>query len=198
VRTERIKALVTHLGPQKLILGLPWISRNRLNFDWDTSQILFADPRSLSHQIYVENVDNDTEYEPDPEPNPEPDNDIPDSSITRLDIYAISARSFDWLARRRCHELFAVSLQDINKALEEKVPTDPRTKLPPEYHEFLDVFSRKEADRLPPHRTYDHKIKITKKEGHGFGPLYGMSRNELLVLKKFLEENLSRGFIRAS
>ena len=30
------------------------------------------------------------------------------------------------------------------------------------------------------------------------GPLYGMSRNELQVLKKYLEENLSKGFIWAS
>ena len=27
------------------------------------------------------------------------------------------------------------------------------------------------------------------------GPLYGMSRNKLQVLKKYLEENLSKGFI---
>jgi hypothetical protein len=31
-----------------------------------------------------------------------------------------------------------------------------------------------------------------------FGPLYGMSRDELLVLKKYLEENLPKGFIRPS
>ena len=30
------------------------------------------------------------------------------------------------------------------------------------------------------------------------GPLYGMSRNKLQVLKKYLEVNLSKGFIQAS
>ena len=30
------------------------------------------------------------------------------------------------------------------------------------------------------------------------GPLYDMSRDELQVLKKYLEENLSKGFIWAS
>ena len=30
------------------------------------------------------------------------------------------------------------------------------------------------------------------------GPLYGMSRDKLQVLKKYLEENLSKGFIWAS
>ena len=30
--------------------------------------------------------------------------------------------------------------------------------LPPEYHEFADVFSETKARILPPHQTYDHKI----------------------------------------
>ena len=34
-----------------------------------------------------------------------------------------------------------------------------QAKVPPEYHEFQDVFSAEEAKELPPHRPYDHKIK---------------------------------------
>jgi hypothetical protein len=54
--------------------------------------------------------------------------------------------------------VFAVTLQDIEKALIPKVTIDPRKKLPKEYYKFLDVFSKKEADKLPPHRLYDYKI----------------------------------------
>jgi hypothetical protein len=48
------------------------------------------------------------------------------------------------------YTVFAVTLQDIEKALASKVTIDPREKLPKEYYEFLDVFSKKEADKLPP------------------------------------------------
>ena len=75
---------------------------------------------------------------------------------------------------------------------------DPREKLPKEYHEFLSVFSRQEADKLPPHRLYDHKIQLKEGSEPSFGPLYDMSREELQVLRKELDENLERGFIRAS
>ena len=75
---------------------------------------------------------------------------------------------------------------------------DPREKLPKEYHEFLDVFSKKEADKLPPYRPYNHKIQLKEGAEPLFGPMYDMSRGELLVLREYLEENLGKGFIRAS
>lgn len=73
-----------------------------------------------------------------------------------------------------------------------------RERLPREYYEFLDVFSKKEADKLPPHHAYDHKIQLKEGAEPPFGPLYDMSRGELLVLREYLEENLGKGFIRAS
>ncbi|KAG5329083.1 hypothetical protein C0989_010088, partial [Termitomyces sp. Mn162] len=32
--------------------------------------------------------------------------------------------------------------------------------VPPEYHEFADVFSKGSAKELPPHCSYDHKINL--------------------------------------
>ena len=54
------------------------------------------------------------------------------------------------------------------------------------------------ADVLPPHQQYDHKI--TLKEGFmpPFGPIYSLPIPELKALREWLDENLSKGFIRAS
>lgn len=95
-------------------------------------------------------------------------------------------------------ELFAITLKDIEKALPKSTPTDPATRLPPEYHEFLDVFSKDLADELPPHRKSDHKIPLHPGTTPGYGLLYNMSREELQVLKKYLDEHLEKGFIRPS
>ena len=77
---------------------------------------------------------------------------------------------------------------------------DPSTIVPPQFHDWLHLFSKKEADKLPPHRPTDHAIDIlpdglTKLPK---GPLYSMSRDELQELARYLEEHLSKGFIRAS
>ena len=37
---------------------------------------------------------------------------------------------------------------------------ETRAKLPFEYHEFLDIFDRLKANKLPPHRPYNYKIKL--------------------------------------
>ncbi|KAM4064033.1 reverse transcriptase (RNA-dependent DNA polymerase) [Hirsutella rhossiliensis] len=74
--------------------------------------------------------------------------------------------------------LSGASLEDIHKALEPKTLS--------------------EADKLPPHRGCDHEIQLQPGTTPPHGPLYGMSEDELVVLRKFLQENLDKGFIRAS
>jgi hypothetical protein len=70
--------------------------------------------------------------------------------------------------------------------------------VPPEYHKFLPLFSETEANKLPPHHPYDHRIPLKDGFTPPFGPIYSLSRTELEALRKWLDENLSKGFIRAS
>ena len=85
--------------------------------------------------------------------------------------------------------MFAASMADINKALAVKRYMDLKTKMPAHFHHWLDVASRKEAERLPPTRgiRVDYAIELEKVDNGGerevpWGPLYSMSRDELLVL----------------
>jgi len=130
-------------------------------------------------------------------------------SQPQMDIQPIGANAFAlWNRQKRKDnriQVFAASMKDIEKALQPKAPTDPRTKLPPQYHEFLPVFDRSEADKRPPHRgpDIDHKIELNKNADGTtpeppWGPLYNMSRDELLVLRKTLTELLEKNFIRVS
>ena len=111
----------------------------------------------------------------------------------------IGAIAFQHLASKPDHKIYNVFLRDIEQALRPKTKTNPATVLPEYYKEFLKVFSHEKANKLPPHRPgVDHTIKMQPGTQPPAGPLYGMSRDELQVLKKYLEENLSKGFIWAS
>jgi hypothetical protein len=94
--------------------------------------------------------------------------------------------------------VFKALLSDINEGIEGKdLKERPLEKsVPEQYHEFLPMFNPVLADRLPPHQPgIDHEVRLKDGETPTWGPLYSMSRAELVVLKEWLEENMSKEFI---
>ncbi len=58
--------------------------------------------------------------------------------------------------------VFTASMEDIEKALAPKPKVNLHTAIPPQYREFIGLFDKKEADRLPPspwNRPYDRAGK---------------------------------------
>ena len=60
------------------------------------------------------------------------------------------------------------------------------------------MFSKELVDQLPPRRYIDHEIPLEFGKRPHFGPLYNLSQKELEVQKKYIEEQLIKGFIRPS
>lgn len=82
---------------------------------------------------------------------------------------------------------------------ETPTPNPEDAKLvPSEYHQYLDVFSKKGADTLPEHRPFDHTIPLEEGKTPPFGPIYSLSDTELKVLREYLDENLGKEFITHS
>ena len=122
-----------------------------------------------------------------------------------LNLAFIDVALFMHLARlkKQKAEIFAISMQDIEYQLnkETKLPTDPKTVVPEEYHDFLDVFSKDISDTLRLYGKYNHKIKLLKDKelsDLGHSALRIMSTPQLEFMKKFLKEHLKKRFIEAS
>jgi len=186
---EVLRCFVTKLGQQPIVLGIPWLQLHDAAISWRNNTLTFGSEhcqqkcrmqqRKRIHGMILKN------------------------QTTTLDVCMIGAAPFVRLTDRARkapdgYQIFAVSLKDVERALAPKAVIDPREKLPEDYHEFVDVFSRQEADKLPSHRPYDHEIRLKEGTEPSFGPLHDMSREELLVLRKELDENLERGLIRSS
>jgi hypothetical protein len=60
------------------------------------------------------------------------------------------------------------------------------------------VFFKSKLDKLPPHRLYNHKIKLKGDNTLGYNLLYKITTAELKTVKKYLINNLNKGFIKAS
>jgi hypothetical protein len=108
----------------------------------------------------------------------------------KSDIAIISAAVYTFLVKRSENHLFTASIEDIEKTLKFKQYINPLTMLFTKYYEFADVFLRKDVDTLPPHRLYDYRIELKEDSKLPISRLYFMSRDELLVLRKYLEDHL--------
>ncbi len=134
-------------------------------------------------------------------------------------IRSIDAASFKTLLNRSKKdktEVFALFMMNINRKIAYNTQNDLnalnvssidettqdlediKAKLPSKYHEFLDVFDRAQSNKLPPHRSYDHKIELTSDSTPPRCRTYRMFSVKLLKVKKYLNENLSKKFITSS
>ena len=116
------------------------------------------------------------------------------------DIAIIGADAYCAACHLKRAQMFAVSIRDIQYQAEKeaRAETNPKSVVPQEYYNFLDVFSKKDLDTLPPHRKYDYQIQLEKKQKPGHAPLYKMSPKELDAVKRYLDSHLANGFIQAS
>uniref|UniRef100_A0A8C5M348 Gypsy retrotransposon integrase-like protein 1 n=1 Tax=Leptobrachium leishanense TaxID=445787 RepID=A0A8C5M348_9ANUR len=70
--------------------------------------------------------------------------------------------------------------------------------LPQVYHDHQEIFNERGVESLPPHREYDCPIDLLPGCAIPFGRIYPLSEPELTVLKTYIDENLTKGFIRPS
>jgi len=79
------------------------------------------------------------------------------------------------LTKKPEYIIFTVTIANIKKALVLKKHTNPAIKVLVEYHNRLEVFLWKEANKLLEHQLYDYKIILEEGKQPRFRPLYGIS-----------------------
>jgi hypothetical protein len=138
--------VVPRLASYDMILGLPWMRKQDVQLNAKASEC-----KIMSSNALVRNRAR-----------------IPDATINCVEVSAVA---FNSIVRRKKTrndiEVFSVTMADINKALAVRSKTDPRTKLPKHYHQFLAAFDPDEAGKLPPVRGpgIDYAIEVKKKDG---------------------------------
>ncbi|SPC67056.1 uncharacterized protein UHOD_11464 [Ustilago sp. UG-2017b] len=183
---------VTDLGLCPIILGLPWLKGANPNIDWQSGNITTRSPPLTPLQRAPSQLSST-------------------SPPASLDIDVIDAIAFNKSLQLDCitwGTLYPSAIQSQHLLATTTTSSVATTALaydtglsdiiPPEYHQYLNVFSRVEADKLPPHRTYDHQIPLEEGKSPPFGPIYSLSEHELKTLREYLEENLAKGFISPS
>jgi hypothetical protein len=120
-----------------------------------------------------------------------------------IEIYSITIALFNILSRQKNVEIFVVFMKNLKiqlKKQDNNKVTDSKSIMSSKYHDFLDVFFKKKTEILSSHRKHDHRIKLEKnhESKHEYAFLYNLSKYKLLLIKKYLKENLDKEFIESS
>ena len=163
--------LVTDLGPEDVVLGLPWLRRVNPEIDWGGGTLSMRNSgQRRTEQVAATRVQRRRWWRAK----------VLDDPSEKL-----------W-----CAAGYTYSTELAEKANKEKPKRTFEEIVPEEYRQYADVFSETESERLPEHKTYDHAINLKPDTPETIrSKVYPMPVNEQDELDKFLEENLRKGYI---
>ncbi|KAG6328823.1 hypothetical protein ID866_10266, partial [Astraeus odoratus] len=167
-----------------LILGYNWLTCYNLLIDWVLSQPT------------MEELPKD-DYSLSPSLSP-----LSNLLQTTLHISLVNAATFVHACKLEGSVQFSLQLcpeeAKLHAASMEPTPPPDLSSVPPEYHDFADVFSKAKAMELPSHHNFDLKIDLEEGASPPLGTIYSLSPSKLEVLCTFLDEHLFYSFIKQS
>jgi hypothetical protein len=209
------------LGNYSLILGMDWLKSHNPSIDWEKRTVtLSGNPKHyfsalspLARSTLPESL---PEFQSQPRSSAPPSVSRPTPiqivyppvktvpqprNPSMTDIAVVSNAGFCQLLKQKQGVGYMMDIsqvEELSAATVSDAPVEPAVQLPDKYAEYSQVFSKIHADKLPPHRPYDHTIPIVDGATVPFGPVYNLSQTELKALHEYIKENLNKGFIRRS
>ena len=79
-----------------------------------------------------------------------------------------------------------------------KLEAEAKKLVPEKFHRWIKVFGKKQLERMPTQKIWDHITNIKKVFVPRKGKVYPLSREEREKACKFIQEQLRKGYIRLS
>src|ERR1700738_278609 len=174
---ETILFGVTDLGSGEIFLGHDWLSKHDPDIRWSDGTICL-DRCKCSGQAPSVSIDSDP---------PSEEEYLEDGDRVPLVDFAEASKIRSVSPAQR--------LAEEERQRTQKTPTS----LPTFLSDYADVFEKKEFDKLPPRRPWDHAIELVPGTEHKLDcKIYPLGRGEQEKLDEFLDEQLRTGRIRPS
>lgn len=189
---ETVELAVSDLGNSDIFLGHEWLKRHNPNIDWKKSTLLFNRcPHRCRFHGFSTEIDEDDNLPPQHSEDEETKDPISYEDGDRLFVFNVDTylKSNPTTINRTNYDYVKNYNPEIGKTQKWS------DVVPKEYHDFTDIFTKKDFDKLPERRPWDHAIELTP----GFKPVdcktYPLSKAEQDKLQEFIEENLETGRI---
>src|ERR1700741_1466531 len=191
-KQNKMQFYIIDLGSDSMILGYPFLAETNPKIDWARNTFP-GRVKALSKDAYLWTPKKQKYTEgnyylehDDMTPEEEQRKYIPSNERNTLTYLNI------WLKRTTKATELAIQVADKKKRTwQEQVPT--------EYHKFGKVFSETKAQRFPGPRPWDHAIDLKPGAPETLDYIvYPLSPGQQESLNQFLDEHLSKGYIRRS
>ena len=171
------RPLIDVIGGQKwgVILGMPQLACHNLEIDWRTEEVQMTRcPEECGKKWRI-----GKQTKPGQQKQKE-------FRRLTIDEEIAIARMVEKKDEERDEEEYLIELRTVEEIV-------PRW-----FHKYLKVFEKKELERIPTRKAWDHTIDLRK----GFVPkkrkIYPLSRVEKEEVQEFVKDQLRKGYIRPS
>ena len=79
-----------------------------------------------------------------------------------------------------------------------KLEEEAKKLVPEEFHRRIKVFGKKQSEKMPIRKLWDHAIDVKEGFTPRKGKVYPLSREEREEVREFVKEQLRKGYIRPS
>ena len=193
---EELTFDVVPMASHDIILGMPWLKTHNPNIDWESREVLFerCGCVTTTHPGHRQrSMTDEKQHRTTAE--------ICEISTSNKDDYngrSDSADSREGQRRRLARVSEGSHAPSVIPGILKKYPT-LQTGIPQVYKKWEYLFQEEEtAAALPIHQPWDHEIRLEQGKQPTFGPIYALSEKELGTLRKYLDENMKKGFIQKS
>ena len=173
-KQNKMRFLVTDLGHEDLILGYPWLATFEPKFGWADGTI-----NTDYLPVVVKLLNWETR--------------LTKTTISRATAELASDQEKVQIVEELEEECFTI----FTRLAQEAHQYQQEVKIPEEYQRHSKVFSEEESHRFPPSRPWDHAIELKEGAPEAINcKIIPTTREEDKVLKKFINEQLEKGYIR--
>ena len=175
-KQNKMRFLVTDLGHEDLILGYPWLATFKPKFSWADGTI---DVENLP--VIVKSLNWETR--------------LTKTTISWTIVEPMLTQEKAQIVEELEEECFTIS----TRLAQEACQYQQEVKVPKEYQRHSKVFSEEELHRFPPSRPWDHTIELKEGVPEAINcKIIPTTKEEDKVLKKFIKEQVEKGYIRKS
>jgi len=191
---HRERTEIDVIGGQKwtVILGMPWLACYNPEIDWKTGEVKMTRcPEECGKQWRPKQGKLGWERQKEEE------------------AKEVAGRKREERANKQKKKQKKERMMEVKRMAEEweiwdeeeetaKSEADAKKLVPEKFHKWIKVFGKKQSERMPTRKIWDHAIDMKEGFVPRKGKVYPLSREEREEVREFIQEQLRKGYIRPS